>query len=175
MAQAWHRRIYDGITLPVDYYAGEVRDSDKDFPELIGYEVAVGGVRGAPSAQVPDELAAFEQSAQEAVARLDAVVPAARKPATDAQLHGVVTLCAVLHGEWIRIHPFANGNGRTARLWANWAALRYGLPPFVSVKPRPPIPAYELAGISGMRADHQTAIAAFTHMLNLHLRSRLAP
>lgn len=49
----------------------------------------------------------------------------------------MLTLCAYAHGEWIRIHPFANGNGRTARLWANWCALRYGVPPFVKLKPRP--------------------------------------
>lgn len=175
MAQDWHRHVYDGIVLPVPYYAGEVRDSDIAFPELIGYEVAVAGVRGVSSAQVPQELAAFEQSAQHAVASLDAVIPAGQKPGSQAHLHAVVTLCAVLHGEWIRIHPFANGNGRTARIWANWAALRYSLPPFVSIKPRPPIPAYELAGMSGMRGDHQTAIAAFMHMLKLHLHSRTNP
>lgn len=34
-------------------------------------------------------------------------------------------------------HPFANGDGRTARLWANSLAMRYGLPPFVRLRPRP--------------------------------------
>jgi len=37
----------------------------------------------------------------------------------------------------VRIHPFANGNGRSARLWANFIAMRYGLPPFVTLRPRP--------------------------------------
>jgi Fic family protein len=35
------------------------------------------------------------------------------------------------------MHPFANGNGRTTRLWANHIAMRYGLPPFVRLRPRP--------------------------------------
>ena len=36
LAQDWHRQIYKGVRLPVPYYAGEVRDSDSNFPELYG-------------------------------------------------------------------------------------------------------------------------------------------
>jgi Fic family protein len=175
LAQDWHRRIYDGVALPAPYYAGEVRDSDDRFPELIDYEVAVAGMRGTPAAQVPHELSNFEESAHQAVAGLDAAIAAGQQPKDDPQLYEVVTLCAVFHSEWVRVHPFANGNGRTARLWANWAALRYGLPPFMTIKPRPPFPAYAAAGVAGMRGDHRTVIAAFTHMLNLHLRDRSRP
>jgi hypothetical protein len=53
------------------------------------------------------------------------------------QLAAIVDLCAWAHAEWVRIHPFANGNGRTARLWANCLAMRYGLPPFIRLRPRP--------------------------------------
>ena len=84
------------------------------------------------------------------------------------KLRGVLSLCAVLHGEWARIHPFANGNGRTARLWANWGALRYGLPPFVTVKPRPGEP-YGLAAMASMSGNHAATIAAFHEMLRIHL------
>jgi fido (protein-threonine AMPylation protein) len=174
LAQDWHRRIYGGITLPVSYYAGGVRDSDPDFPELDGYEVAVSGMRGVPAAQVPGELASFERGAKAAVAGLDEEIAVGEKPARSAQLHGVITLCAATHSEWVRIHPFANGNGRTARLWANWAAVRYGLPPFVTIKPRPPFPAYRVAAVAGMRGDLQAAVTAFTHMLNVHLAGRMA-
>jgi fido (protein-threonine AMPylation protein) len=175
MAQDWHRRIYDGITLPVPYYAGEVRDSDDDFPELIGYEVEVGAIRGVPSAEVPQQLAAFAQSVQQAVAGLDAAVPAGQKPSDNAELRAVLTLCTVLHGEWVRIHPFANGNGRVARVWVNWAAVRYSLPPFVDIKPRPGVPAYALAAVSGMRGEHTTALTGFAEMLNDRMRNRLYP
>ena len=170
-AQDWHRRIHEGIPLPVPYYASGVRDSDSSYPELYGYEVAVGPFRGVPSRFVPRELATFESNAQQAVARLDAVVPAGQGPGQSRDLHAVLTLCAVLHGEWVRIHPFANGNGRTARVWANWAALRYRLPPFVSIKPRPPGNPYALAAVAGMQGQHQVAIAAFGQLLRAALRS----
>jgi fido (protein-threonine AMPylation protein) len=165
-AQQWHRDLYDGVPRPFDYYAGEVRDSDPNFPELIGYEVRVGDSLGVPSALVPQALSEFEEAAQTAASRLDGAI-AVGGDLSDLQpqeLHGVLTYCAVLHGEWVRIHPFANGNGRTARLWANWAALRYGLPPFVTVKPRPNHP-YGAAALSSMSGHHEVMVAVMDQML----------
>jgi hypothetical protein len=156
------------VTLPVPYYAGEPRDSDPACPELQGYEVKIGGSLGTPSAQVLGALADFESGARRAVAPLDQAIPVGTKPRQGRELSAVISLCAVLHGEWVRIHPFANGNGRTARLWANWAALRYGLPPFVTVKPRPGR-SYAMASIASMNGDHRVAAAAFHQMLRTHL------
>jgi hypothetical protein len=81
-----------------------------------------------------------------------------------------LNLCAGLHGEWIRIHPFANGNGRTARLWANWAALRYGLPPFVRLRPRPEGIGYALASYAAMGRDHSVMVGVLLQMLDQRLR-----
>ena len=170
MAQEWHRRLYRGVSLPVPYYAGEPRDSDPECPELQGYEVAVGRHRGTPSGQVPGALSGFEAGAQSAVTALDDAIPAGQLPDSSRELHGVLSLCAVLHGEWVQIHPFANGNGRTARLWANWAALRYGLPPFVIVKPRPRDP-YGLAAMASMQGNHTATVAVFDQMLREKLGS----
>ncbi len=171
-AKRWHRNLYDGIPRPFDYYAGEVRDSDPRFPELIDYEVEVGGDLGVLSAMVPVALEELQTRAQTASARLDRAIPSGADPSllTPVQLHGVLTLCAVLHGEWVRIHPFANGNGRTARLWANWAALRYGLPPFITIKPRPGQP-YGAAAMASMRGDHRVTLAVFDQMLRTYLGS----
>ena len=168
MARDWHRRLYAGILLSVPYYAGEPRDTDPACPQLQGYEVAVGRARGTPSAQVPAALADFQARARRAVIGLDAAIPIGAEPRDGAELSGVLALCAVLHGEWVRIHPFANGNGRTARLWANWAALRYRLPPFVTIKPRPLEP-YGLAAAASMGGDHTVALAAFDQMLRERL------
>ena len=66
-----------------------------------------------------------------------------------------VALAAAVHGEWIRIHPFANGNGRTARLWTHWLAARYDLPPLVRVKPRPNDRLYRDAAAASMTGDHR--------------------
>jgi Fic family protein len=171
MAQDWHRAIYRGARLPVPYYAGEVRNSDPRFPELYGYEVEVGARPGVPSATVPRELDRFEEAMREVVGRLDPVLGAGVLPAEIGELHSILTLCAHGHGEWVRIHPFANGNGRTARIWANWCALRYGLPPFVRLRPRPAADRYALAAADSMLGDHRAMVSAMAMLLEEHLRT----
>lgn len=170
MAQDWHRSIYEHVALPVAYYAGEVRDSDQRHPELIGYEVQVGHLFGVSSLQVPQELDRFEERARAAAIGLDAQIPSNGKPRTPAELQGVLLLAAILHGEWVRIHPFANGNGRTARLWAIWVAARYGLPPFVRLRPRPSANSYAAAAFASMTGQHTLMAAAFGEMLNEYLQ-----
>jgi len=100
LAQGWHRAIFDGVHLPVPYYAS-----------------------------------------------------------------------FIAHGEWARIHPFANGNGRTARLWANWCALRYGLPLFVRLRPRATGSLYAAAAADSMAGDHRATISLFAAWLEERLRT----
>lgn len=171
LAQGWHRAIFDGVALPVPYYAGEVRDDDPDYPELVGYEVRVGPHRAVPARDVPAELERFEDRMGRAVRLLDDRLPVGQAPASEGVLGSVVTLCAIAHGEWARIHPFANGNGRTARLWANWCALRYGLPPFVRLRPRPAGSLYAAAAADSMAGDHRATVSLFVTWLEERLRS----
>jgi len=166
LALGWQRRVFDGVPLPVDYYAGEVRDKGPRYPELIGYEVRVGPFRGLPSSEVPAALERFESQVQRAVRLLDREVPVGGVPEDPGVLGSVVTLCTMTHGEWVRIHPFANGNGRTARLWANWSALRYGLPPFVRLRPRPAGDRYARAAADSMQGDHGATVTLFANWLH---------
>lgn len=169
LARAWHREVFTGVELPVSYFAGEVRDDDPRFPELVGYEVRVGPWSGVPSREVPRELESFERRMNRAVGILDPEVPAGERPGDWSVLGSVVTLCAHAHGEWARIHPFANGNGRVARLWANWCALRYGLPAFVRLRPRPEGARYARAAADSMSGDHRATVSVFTDWLHERL------
>jgi fido (protein-threonine AMPylation protein) len=169
MAQHWHRDIYRGVVLPVAYYAGEVRDSDPAYPELIDYEVAVGTAVGVPATDVPDALIRYEAAMQAVVARMDGVIAAGSRPTSTADLYAVLEVAALAHGEWVRIHPFANGNGRVARLWVNWVAVRYGLPFFLSLRPRPAALIYAAAAAASMRGDHQPMVVALLTLLNQHI------
>lgn len=171
LAQDWNRAAYSGVPLPVAYYAGEIRDSDPAFPELDGYEVVVGRQLGAPSSDVPLALTAFETRLRRAVDALDRRARAGAFPETRGQLVAVLRLAAVAHGEWVRIHPFANGNGRTARLWANWCGVRYGLPPFVRLHPRPEGSEYALAAEASMAGDHRPMTTVLARTLTAHLAS----
>ena len=41
---------------------------------------------------------------------------------------------ALLHGEFVKIHPFVDGNGRTARLLLNFELMKSGFPPVIIKK-----------------------------------------
>ncbi len=169
-AQDWHRAVYTGVPLPVSYYAGEVRDSDPRFPELIDYEVQVGRLPGVPAAQVPGELEILQTRARNAIAGPDGAMPVGRAPTTPLELRAVLLLAANLHGEWVRIHPFASGNGRIARLWVIWVAARYGLPSFIRLKPRPAGLPYAAAALASMSGQHTPMATLLSQMLGDHLR-----
>jgi fido (protein-threonine AMPylation protein) len=178
----WHQRIYEGCSVPARCYVGDFR-GDPTHPELVDYEVGVGptlpdgwpqGV-GVWASDLDASLADFEQGVARAFATLDAALPPGQRPADVDELHAVVALTAELHGEWVRLHPFANGNGRTARVWAGVVALRYGLPVFVRLRPRPDDSAYARAARASMgrppdfRGSHSETVAVFSHLLSLAL------
>lgn len=180
----WHRQLYQGCRVPVAGYVGHFR-GDPTVTELVGYEVGNGRLQpdGLPekvgvyskdlAVQIPTLLAQI----QAAIARLDTALEPGR-PATSEAVQAVVLLAARVHGEWVRLHPFANGNGRTARIWANFIALRYSLPAFVKVKPRPADAAYGRAGHASMGrpphfiGDNGPVTALFARMLAESLADR---
>ncbi len=90
----------------------------------------IGDARGVDPARVGAALKDFESLLQQVLAALDQAHPVGI-PLDGDGLAAVVEVAAWAHGEWVRIHPFANGNGRTARNWANFVFMRYGLPPAV--------------------------------------------
>ena len=47
-----------------------------------------------------------------------------------ASLHPVVR-ATLLHGEFVKIHPFIDGNGRTSRLLLNFELMKAGYPPII--------------------------------------------
>jgi len=177
----WHEGIYEGCSVPSSEYVGHFR-GDGNYPDLVDYEVGLGpflsdGRRekeGVRSDRVVGQLTRFISWLEGAVATLDGVIADGSKPTSTDELRAVVTLIALVHGEWVRIHPFANGNGRTARMWACWAALRYGLPAFVEIKPRPADGGYGRASSASMGrppdfvGDHRPAITFFGDLLALY-------
>jgi hypothetical protein len=132
-------------------------------PGLENVNVRVGANYGVDPADVGEALQQFEAKLHVLVAELDALLPSGNEPNTD-QLAAIIDLCAWAHSEWVRIHPFANGNGRTARLWANSLAMRYGLPPFIRLRPRPNA-SYGQAGAKAMKGDWKPTAAVFLRLL----------
>ena len=159
-AMTWHREIMDGLDVPKLEYVGRFRGEDG----LEAVQVVVGPHEGVPPDQVAEAVAIFERKLNQVLARLDSLIPAGAALDTDT-LAAVLDVCAWAHAEWVRIHPFVNGNGRTARLWANYVAMRYGLPPFVRLRPRPDADAYARAGIEAMNGNWNPTAEVFRVML----------
>ena len=164
--RGWHRDTMRGLTVPRKKYVGRFRGE----PGLKGIEVEIGKHWGSPSNQVEQEVSDFSDRLTRALARLDTAITSEAELTAD-QLEAVLQVSAWAHAEWVRIHPFANGNGRTARLLANAIALRYGLPPFVRLRPRPNH-GYAHATEASMRSDYRPLTLAFRRMLDAILSGK---
>lgn len=165
-AQNWHRAMLAGLTPPDPALVGRFRGS----APLTDIEVVVGSYPGVPATEVAAETARFAATLAQILKHLDSHLPPDATPTPD-QLSAVIEACAWAHAEWVRIHPFANGNGRTARLWANAIAMRYGLPPFVRLRPRPNF-GYEAASGEAMLGNHQPTVLAFRRLLAAFLSNK---
>ena len=162
LARFWQRRTMQGLDAE-PRYVGAFRGE----PGLEKTGVRIGSYLGTPARQVAGELKKFEQTLQAMTRQLDRALPVGKKLNAE-QLDMVINVCAWAHAEWVRIHPFANGNGRTARLWANFIAMRYGLPPFVTLRPRP-ADGYADAGAKAMQGDWRPTAEVFEKLLDRFL------
>jgi fido (protein-threonine AMPylation protein) len=154
MVKAWHKEMFDGIA-PISDYVGQFRDKDLTSYCLQDYEVEVGGIPGTDSSRVLTEVDSFFKKFNTKLNSLEATFPTGRsRPPTLSDISGVVELTAWAHGEWVRIHPFANGNGRTARLIANYVLVRFGFGPALIIRPRPDQP-YGKGARASMLRDHR--------------------
>jgi Fic family protein len=148
-----------GLTVPNPNYVGRFRGE----MGLEKVRVRVGSVEGVAPSDVDQALELFERKLQEVLAELD------QRYGKNAQLdadgfEAVVEVAAWAHAEWVRIHPFANGNGRTARLWANYVLMRYGLPPVLRLRPRPD-GGYGAAGAAAMSGDWSAMVSVLRRLL----------
>jgi len=157
LAREWHIQIMKSLQTPDPNWVGRFRG--ESGLERIG--VKAGALRGTAPDVVAAELAAFEVQLTAACQALD---DSYSQQGLDADvLEAAVEVAAWVHSKWVQIHPFANGNGRTARIWANWVLLRYGIRPVLRLRPRPDS-GYADAGRAGMEGDF-TPMAAVIHAL----------
>lgn len=71
---------------------------------------------------------------------------------------------ALLHGEFVKIHPFVDGNGRTARLLLNFELMRNGYPPII-LKKEHRVQYYESLDIAHTTKDYSRFIRLITQQV----------
>jgi len=69
-----------------------------------------------------------------------------------------IVKAALLHGEFVKIHPFIDGNGRTARLLLNFVLVSYGYPPIV-IKMENRLEYYDALDYAHMTKDYSKFIS----------------
>ena len=156
----WQTLIMLGLT-PTD---GEPFGVFRGEAGLKDYVVEIGDHRGALPKDVARELAQFDRKLTERLNDLDDTIRCEPfDEPTEDDLESVIILCAWAHGEWVRIHPFPNGNGRTARILVNSIAQRYGLPAFMVIRPRPGL-EYERIAREAMVGNWEAARPLFRRL-----------
>lgn len=155
----WHSKVMKGLTVPSPASVGRFRGE----VGLARMRVFVGPHEGTPPAQVASAVRAFSSKLKRGLTELDRMLPVGADLTLDG-LAAVVEVAAWAHSEWVRIHPFANGNGRTARIIANVVLMRYGLPPALRLRPRPD-GGYGEAAAAAMRGDYGPAVLVLLNAL----------
>jgi fido (protein-threonine AMPylation protein) len=162
--KTWHRKLFAEV-VPVDYYAGNYRMQDPARP-CLAWPVGVNGRPGTPYQQVPLSMEGYSDTLRQHFANLSAYL--AGNPPSREKNRTIVKVLAWEIGEFIRIHPFVNGNGRVSRMLANYICQRYDLPlPFANPKSRPDLAAYEDASADAMIGGHQSLYIFFLQQLSI--------
>ena len=148
----WHKDCLSGLSYVADRttWLGAYRGSH--HPDLKNMGVRVGTIDGVSPHKVNEELVKFFEQLQKRMSSLASKIKLDQDKSKE-ELRQIAEVAGWAHGEWVRIHPFANGNGRTARLIANWVLSRFRLLPVVGVRPRPEHP-YGPAAAASMQGDH---------------------
>lgn len=140
-----HGRIFDQLTPPnCPYYAGHYRGESYRCLEYYSVHVPGDPRVGAAPHLVITLMNGLANEIQSGIAALDDAhgLSNAQLPVEDKIFYAVDFACRVLE-VFLRIHPYANGNGHIAR-FITWCILgRYGYWPIKwPVHPRPPDPPY---------------------------------
>ena len=84
-----------------------------------------------------------------------------------------IVVAALLHAEFVKIHPFIDGNGRTARLLMNFEAMKNGYTPII-IKSKNRIQYYEALDKGAITGDYTDFIKIVAkeenEMMDLYLK-----
>lgn len=79
------------------------------------------------------------------------------------QYHPVVR-AVLLHGEFVKMHPFIDGNSRTARLLLNYELMRNGYTPII-IKNTQRAEYYDVLGLAHTTTDYQPFIKLVSELV----------
>ncbi len=157
----WHRTMF-ARHVPLSYYAGNYRQVDPSRP-CLDVNVWVAGQKGADASEVPETMRLHFEQVRRILTALEVQWPS--MSAQDRAKRCAVTLGYAI-GQFIKVHPFVNGNGRTSRLLWAWGLIRFNVPPQVRIRTRPENPKYAQVMAQAMSGNFAPlALFILTHMV----------
>ena len=163
--RSWHRTSLTGVRLAESWVAGQFRGEGPAHSRLRIAKVHVNNIYGTEPAHVLTAVRTFFDDLSRGVRGIDALLALADASSVDDVdddvYEQVLHLVAWTHGQWVRIHPFVDHNGSTARLLTRFVAAHFGLPLGLPVKPRSDAPVVTdsngLALTYGLASEAQMA------------------
>jgi fido (protein-threonine AMPylation protein) len=147
--------------VPLDYYAGNFRQNDAARP-CLGIDVGVGAIAGANFHLVSAKVDQLVSGLGVGLGQIEVRWTVLSGPERARQL---AVLAGTAIGEFIRIHPFINGNGRVSRLLWRWFLNRFSVPAQIRIEPRP-AGQYEAIMAASMQGDDgPLALEILRHLL----------
>lgn len=166
--RSWHTASLRGVALAEPAVAGGFRGEGPAGSQLADALALIFLATGELPQRVAPRVA---ETFATLVVRLDALDARLVEGEDYADIYpAVIELCAWLHGEWVRIHPFIDHNGSTARLLTMNVGLLYNVPLNLPGKPRSAMPQPGLELDYGNAAQAQMygndhAMVAFLHRI----------
>ncbi len=140
-----HFELFSALAPPsYGYYAGNYRGSHhaclKDYEVMIRTDPMVG----TKAVAVSSEIQRLGQSVVNSVEQIEAALKALPTPLTAAQRAiAVVRLACAAFVSFLTVHPYADGNGHTARALLWIVLMRFGyVPSDWTIDPRPAFSDY---------------------------------
>lgn len=124
-----HGEMFHGLTAPgTAYYAGHYRGEKLRCLEFYEVEIASDPRVGVPAQRVDFDMANLADHILRAgfsAVEKGCALPDSQVPAEDKLYYVVVFACRVLV-EFLRIHPYANGNGHMGRFIVWMILVKFG-------------------------------------------------
>jgi hypothetical protein len=125
----WHRTVFEPLAVEPPILVGNYRTSDVPELQLVSHVPYEGQYSAWACVQpelVDEELRSFIEALGESIP--GALNTTHLKPGL--QVEAKLRVLAWTYAEWLRIHPFFDGNGRTALCWMDAVCARLEMPPF---------------------------------------------
>lgn len=139
-----HGHLFDGLSpVGYSYYVGTYRGSHQKCLRTYDVEVPSDPLVGTPASKVFSEITRLGTAIVRMTVDIESALATGALADKNLRSIAVVRLACDAFVRFLTVHPFADGNGHTARALLWLILFQFGYKPDNwTIDPRPPFPAY---------------------------------